>query len=232
MAYQSDYVRVLSEKLKALGVSDYGFAKSGAPDGCPCPDLPYAVSIVVKLSDAVVDQITDKPTFSYFHHYRTVNAYIDNIILQTGMLIESLGFRYFPIAASQSVPDAGSYAGLLSHKAVARTAGLGSIGKNALFLSKKFGARVRLGTLLTNMPLPLADAEDNIDLCGDCDLCVRTCPALALTGRVWHEGMARSDIIDAGACSRYMKETFQSIGRGAVCGICMKICKYQGEGSK
>ena len=47
-------------------------------------ELPYAVSIVVKLSDYVVDEIDGAPTFAYFQHYRTVNAFIDRAILQTG----------------------------------------------------------------------------------------------------------------------------------------------------
>ena len=29
---------------------------------------------------------------------------------------------------------------------------------------------------------------------------------------------------DAEKCSRYMKEHFQDIGRGSVCGICIKVC--------
>ena len=31
-------------------------------------------------------------------------------------------------------------------------------------------------------------------------------------------------LFDAEKCSKYMKEKFQKIGRGAVCGICMRFC--------
>ena len=34
----------------------------------------------------------------------------------------------------------------------------------------------------------------------------------------------REKIIDAKACSDYMKKAFQHIGRGAVCGVCMRVC--------
>lgn len=52
----------IEEFLKDNGVYDVGFAK--VPDG---PEgLPYAVSIVVALSDAVVDEIEDAPTHTYF----------------------------------------------------------------------------------------------------------------------------------------------------------------------
>ena len=221
-----DFNQILSEKLMSLDVSDFGFAdisEISVPFG---ESFPTAVSFVVKLSDSAIDSISTEPTASYFHHYRTVNAYIDMVTLRLGMLIESLGYRYMPVAGSQSIPaNDEPYSGLISHKAVARLAGLGSIGKNALFLSHKYGPRVRLGTVLTNIPLTTATPQDNADICGDCDLCVRACPAMALKGKVWHEGVVRSDIIDAQACSEYMKSHFQHIGRGAVCGICIRVCR-------
>ena len=225
-----DFNRILSEKLIELGVSDFGFADIRGISVPFDEQFPLAISFVVKLSDAAIDSIGTEPTASYFHHYRTVNAFIDATALRIGMLIESMGYRYMPVAASQSIPsNAEPYSGLVSHKAVARLAGLGSIGKNALFLSRKYGPRVRLGTVLTNMPLTTAPPQDNADICGDCKLCVQACPAMAIKGTVWHEGVCRNDIVDAQACSEYMKEHFQHIGRGAVCGICIKVCRQGGN---
>ena len=218
------YNEIISEKLKALNVSDYGFAYMGDTDGYKYPSLPYAISIVIKLSDFVVDEIDDAPTFSYFHHYRTVNSFIDSVMLQTGLLIERQGYKFLPIAASQSVRGGDDrYTGVFQHKTAARMAGLGSIGKSGLFLSDKFGPRVRLGTILTDMPFDTATPHDN-DVCIDCDACVRACPAMAITGNAWHEGATREEIVSAQACSEYMKAKFQHIGRGVVCGICMKVC--------
>ena len=51
--------------FKDNGVADVGFACVN--DG-PFGEKSYAVSIVVKLSDAVIDEITDEPTHTYFHH--------------------------------------------------------------------------------------------------------------------------------------------------------------------
>lgn len=226
------YNAVIEEKLKGLGVSDVGFAEINKIDPKRAGELPYAVSLVVKLSDYVVDEIDAAPTYAYFQHYRAVNAFIDSAVLQTGMLIEMLGFKYMPVAASQSIPGAAPYSALISHKAAARVAGLGTIGKNALFLSYKYGPRVRLGTILTDLPLLCAPEASFSDVCKDCKRCVKSCPAMALHGTVYYDGCAVGDIIDAGACSKYMKENFQHIGRGAVCGICMRVCPYRGEGEK
>ena len=49
---------------------------------------------------------------------------------------------------------------------------------------------------------------------------------MAIKGHEWTPDSAREDIIDAKACSDYMKRAFQHIGRGAVCGICMRVCPY------
>ncbi len=183
-----------------------------------------AISIVVKLSDEIIDAISNQPTFMYFHHYRTVNAFIDQVGLQISMLLEKHGYSAMPIAASQSIPDAKMpYSGAFSHKTAACAAGLGSIGKSALFLSHQHGPRVRLGTILTNAPLQTNHAEYK-DVCKDCTLCTNACPAMAITGKSYTLDSRREDLFDAAACSSYMKNNFQHIGRGVVCGICVKVC--------
>lgn len=47
---------------------------------------------------------------------------------------------------------------------------------------------------------------------------------MAIKNVAYCEGMRREDIFDARACSDYMKDKFKSIGRGAVCGVCMRVC--------
>lgn len=214
----------IEEQVKQLLAGfgcDFGFAKvDDGPEG-----LPYAISIAVPLSDAVIDEIDGAPTYTYFHHYRTVNAYIDRILLQTGLLLQSKGYRYIPIAASQSVPSSGerTHMGRYSHKKAAVLAGLGSIGKNSLFLHPVHGPRVRLGTLFTDCPLTVEEHKP-LTACLDCDLCVKACPAGAIKGVPWRAGIARSEMFDANACNSYMRDHFMGIGRGSVCGICIKVC--------
>lgn len=220
----------IQEELKNFlfsnGIADVGF--SVVNDG-PFGEKSYAVSIVVKLSDAIVDEITDEPTHSYFHHYRTVNAFIDRMILQCGFILEKHGYKYIPIGASQSInKDGWNYCGRYSHKKVASLAGLGGIGKNSLFLHKKYGARIRLGTLFTDCPFDVTENEYNSPCIG-CNKCVNACPSGAIKGGLWQPGTKRDEIFNPEKCSNYMKKNFQHIGRGAVCGICMKVCPLGGN---
>lgn len=215
----------IQEELKKFlidnGVADVGF--SCVSDG-PFGEKSYAVSIVVRLSDAVIDEIESEPTHTYFHHYRTVNAYIDRLVLQCGFILQKYGYRYIPVGASQSInKDGRNYLARYSHKKIACLAGLGGIGKNSLFLHKEFGPRVRLGTLFTDCPFDVENYE-YISPCTSCNLCVDACPSGAISGNLWQPGMKREEVFDPDKCSKFMKKEYRHIGRGAVCGICMRVC--------
>ncbi|MFZ5988487.1 MAG: 4Fe-4S double cluster binding domain-containing protein [Bacillota bacterium] len=219
-----EFFNELRNKLMDWGASFVGF--SNVEDRLPenLRKLKYAITVGVRLSDYIVDEITDKPTYTYFHHYRTVNTLIDQVTLRGLLLIQERGYRVLAVPASQTVNDQeDKYSGIFPHKTAAVMAGLGWIGKSGLFVSSEYGPRVRLGTILTNMELPI-DRQVLGEDCKECRRCVDSCPAMALTGQCWVEGCGRGSIIDAKACSDYMNQKFKHIGRGSVCGICMKVC--------
>ena len=185
------------------------------------PDLRYAFSFGVKLSDAVLKSVEDGPSFAYFQHYRAANALLDNLAFRVCGLLEKAGFQAFPVAASQSQGKQNPYSGVYPHKTAAVLAGLGFVGKSGLFLSKDYGSKVRLATVLTDMPLaPTYPRIENG--CGDCTACQKACPAGAIYGELPTEDGERN--FDAEKCSKYMKEHFQDVGRGSVCGICIRVC--------
>ncbi|MBR5496292.1 MAG: epoxyqueuosine reductase [Oscillospiraceae bacterium] len=209
------------------GAVDIGFTKLDEK----FKGFEYAISVVVKLSDFIVDEITDMPTHQYFHHYRTVNAFIDNLTLKIGFMLEGEGYKYLPVASSQSInTDGNDYQALYSHKKIAYRAGLGEIGKNSLFLHKDYGPRVRLGTIFTNCEFDTTVVTSSKG-CLNCDLCVKACPSGAITGNLWYPGIERKEVFDPKACSDHMKAKYKMIGRGVVCGICMRVCPF-GEKNK
>jgi len=235
------YIQEQIEKTAlALGADIVGFScVKGIKEGY-LAGFPYAVIAGVKLADGVVNEIDKSPSFTYFKLYRTVNTLLDDIALRLGNLIESHGYSAFMVPASQTVPDNsaegnknGGYAGIFSHKTAAVLAGLGHIGKSGLFVNDRFGPRVRLVTVLTNFRFENGYCRDEAveeaerkcrHICGNCRICVDSCPAMAITGNMPKIGNKRECLVDARACSEYMSKHFKEIGRGSVCGICMKVC--------
>ena len=214
MGIQQELKDFLTEK----GVSDVGFFK------CDDEAFSYGVSIVVRLSQAIVDEIDNEPTHTYFNHYRSVNAFIDSMLLQAGLFLQKKGYKYITVAASQSInKDGWNYSGRYSHKKAACLAGLGSVGRNSLFIHREFGSYVRLGTLFTDCPFDCPEALSE-NLCNGCDVCIKACPAKAIKGEDWYPGIEREKLFDPEACSNHMKTKYQKIGRGSVCGICMRVC--------
>lgn len=205
----------ITARMRALGAADVGFSEL-------CGQAPFtaAISLVFPLSEAVIDEIDDAPTHTYFHHYRTVNAHIDRCLLELGLFLAEEGYHYLPIPASQSV---NGMQGRYSHKQAAAAAGLGTIGRNGLFLHARYGPAVRLGTLFCDAPLPLTAAPPVVS-CLDCGRCAAACPAMAIPAGKMPKIKKDESIIDRTACSAYMKKHFQHIGRGAVCGICISVC--------
>ncbi|MBR2988320.1 MAG: epoxyqueuosine reductase [Clostridia bacterium] len=204
----------LRELLLEAGASEVGFC--ALPLDAP---YPYGISILYKLSDAVLKTITDKPSKVYFQHYRMVNTQLDLLALLAVRELEKAGFNGLPVAASQSVT---TYEGYYPHKTVAVLSHLGYIGKNCLLITEKYGSKVRLATVLTDFPLKV-DLPKPENKCGECNICVKICPAGAISGKNYCEGMSREEIFDAEKCSAHMK-TYHDIGRGAVCGLCIKNC--------
>jgi epoxyqueuosine reductase QueG len=114
----------------------------------------------------------------------------------------------------------------LSHKMVATRAGLGWIGKTDLFISKEFGARLRLASILIDAEVSPEPNPINKSRCSKCNICVERCPANAATGQLWDINTDRDIFFDAFKCREKCSEfgrTHLKIDR-RICGICIAVC--------
>jgi epoxyqueuosine reductase len=174
-----------------------------------------AVSLGKALSGAVLDDIRDRPTALYFHHYRQTNAFLDRGALLVADFIQKQGFRALPIAASQII-DWENQRAHVSHKHVGRAAGLGWFGRNNLLVNPRLGSQFRLVTVLTDMPLEAATPLDRD--CRDCRACAAACPASAIRDT--------REEFDHRACYETLKD-FRQKGYTPqfICGICVRDCR-------
>ncbi len=196
-------------------------------------ELIYGITVGLKLDDRIVDEVTVGPTEAYIRHYGKINRLLDEITAEIVELLSSRGAKSRAIPATiyedPSDPNDPYYTSLSTsfpHKTAATRAGLGWIGKTALFVSDRFGPRVRLATVLTDHPLDTGNPCE-MSLCGDCLCCVEECPADAADGMEWFPGLDRETFFDAPSCRAKcieLTEAATGVTGTAVCGICMAVC--------
>lgn len=198
--------------------------------------FPRAISLAVRLSNAVVDTVErqEKDKILSFHNYIYYGVdYLQNTgTVKIAHAIQRSGWRAFPVPASYGVyPD--KMAGLISHKLTARLAGLGWIGKSGLFLTPQDGPRVRLATILTDAPIATGSPMES--KCHQCQICVNACPAGAIKGGEFNEDEAEHRLIDPRRCYDFMENRKENWGieiERCVCGLCVAICPYGKKSSK
>lgn len=107
---------------------------------------------------------------------------------------------------------------------VAKDAGLGEIGRMGLLMSSKYGPRVRISVVTTDLNLPADEpCVDNtiIDFCKMCKKCAVNCPSNAIS----HDEKQKIDGIErwqinSEACYNYWTLV------GTDCGKCINVCPY------
>jgi epoxyqueuosine reductase len=191
----------------------------------------YGIVVGKKLDDRIIDSVINGPNTDYYNLYLDTNRYLSSLVKEVAKDLRALGIKSLAINPTQSeVDSADDYAQTLrhtlSHKMVATRAGLGWIGKTDLLISKEFGPRLRLASILVDYPLkPLNPPIDESE-CGKCNLCVEACPAKAANGRLWNVRVDRDEFYDAFKC----RETANRLSLERInhdmrlCGICVSAC--------
>ena len=177
--------------------------------------LNYGISIGQAVSGAVLKGCVMGPTRHYLHNYRMTNWNLDMTAARIAAVIQDEGFRAMPIPASQIV-DWEEQTAHLSHKMIALRAGLGWIGRNNLLVHPKWGSKIRISTILTDMPLKI-DKQIERD-CGSCNKCIEICTVNAIkeSHKDWNKQ----------ACLAKLKYYAQNYGVGQyICGLCLKVCQ-------
>lgn len=231
----------LEKQLTEMAIS-HGWDYCGFADLTPYHDymrnycgpfinqFPRAVSLVIRLSNVVVDaiELQDRDKILSFHNYC---YYAIDYLQNTGTAkianyLERNGWKAYPVPASYGVYK-NPMAGLISHKLVARAAGLGWIGKNGLFLTPREGPRVRLASILTDAPLETTQPMESA--CHNCRLCQLACPAGAIKGREFNELEAECELLDPAKCFDFMENRKKEWGieiERCVCGLCVAVCPF------
>ena len=194
-------------------------------------DFTYGVSIGKRLNDKIVDSAKRGPTLEYYLHSNQTNAELAELTHKISRDLKILKVEILEIPPTVADEETNNkyYQTLsleFSHKIVGTRAGLGWIGKTDLFVSKKFGTRVKLVSMLTKSPLGKIAKPIEKSYCESCNLCLIKCPAKAANGIPWDITIKRDVYFNArkcrDMCEKMGKERLKMDVR--ICGICVAVC--------
>ncbi len=114
----------------------------------------------------------------------------------------------------------------LNERTLARLAGLGWLGKNALLISPQTGSCRLLGFLLTEAPLTPVHGGNGEDRCGSCTRCETACPTAALSGGrcLTERCISYLTIEHQGVIPRHLAAQFNGWWFG--CDVCQEVCPW------
>jgi epoxyqueuosine reductase QueG len=228
------FIREVIEKHLVPGQNYiYGFADMANIPAFSFGEFQYGISIGRKLDDRIVNGIFGGPTLEYYQHYRQVNEELARLAEAISDDLKTINVDSISIEPTVTTLELDTKYSVnlrtrLSHKMVATRAGLGWIGKSDLFISKAFGPRLRLISILTNFPLDCNEHPVEKSHCGNCTLCKNRCPAEAINGNLWDISVDRDEFFDAFKCREKCKEFGMKYLQMdvRVCGICVAICPF------
>ncbi len=219
------------KKICPSEVYETGFADLSGLLHTDFKAYPYGISLVRKLDDSIIDKIVNGPTIEYFELYHSINSELNDKVTAISAIINKAGIKAYPVKATVADNEMDSlYSETLrykiSHKMTATRAGLGWIGKTDLLITKRFGPRVRLATILTSEPVSETGNPIEKSQCGNCSICVQKCPASASNGKLWSKEIDRDEFYNPVKCMNYCRAiSYKLLNEEiSICGICVSVC--------
>ena len=216
----------LKNYLIKHGANEVGFAD--ITNFSPKEGLNSSVVFYITYPKEIIIGMENAPTIEYFQEMMHLNIRLDTL----GMLCEEYlineGYDAYAQTKKRLGTDFGEFNSFeLPHKTIATRAGLGWIGKSALFTTLNYGSALRLSSVLTNAPLDFGEPILK-SKCGKCMICKEACPGGAISGKNWNYTLKRNDFYDDKKCEKYaLVVSEENLGKpDTVCGKCIYACPH------
>jgi ferredoxin len=174
-------------------------------------DHPNAIAVAVEMNHTMTRQAPGLTAFTESSHEYFKAG---NIALVLARYINLLGYR------AKAHVDTNYQVMCVP---IAADAGLGELGRIGLLMTPKFGPRVRLAIVTTDLPLSHDKPKPFgvQDFCEICKKCADICPSASIAGDEKQEyaGVEKWQSRQDG-CYRYWRQV------GTDCAICLKVCPY------
>ena len=215
----------LKKRLLISGATEVGFASLKGIEGLP-EGMPNAISIIIKFPSEIIKTIEDHPTKIYIDVLLDINDILDEVVMVGENYLKKRGYKAYGQTKPRTLVKDGKRT-QMPYKTVATRAGLGWIGKCALLVTPKYGSAVRLASIYTDAPLDVGQPVTS-SFCGECEECVKYCPANACTGVDWNENIDRDLIYNQKKCgdeALALSIEYTNVNH-YYCGKCIIVCPF------
>ena len=220
----------LTDKLKNFlienGATEVGFAD--ITNFTPNPKLNIGVVFYIVYPKKIIRNMENAPTQEYVNELVSLNSRLDKLGMKCEEFLINEGFEAYAQTKQRLGTDFGEFNSFeLPHKTIATRAGLGWIGKSALFTTKKYGSALRLSSVLTDATLEIGEPILK-SKCGKCMECTNACLGGAISGKNWNCNIKRNEFYDDKKCEQYaLKISEKNLGKAdTVCGKCIFACPH------
>ena len=216
----------LKNYLLREGASEVGFAD--ITNFTPQKELDKGVVFYITYPKEIIKNMKNAPTREYVDELVSLNSRLDELGMKCEEYLIENGYNAYAQTKKRLGTDFGEFNSFeLPHKTIATRAGLGWIGKSALFTTKNYGSALRLSSVLTDAPLDLGTPILK-SKCGKCMECKEACLGGAISGKEWNYKLKRNDFYDDKECEKYaLKVSEKNLGKAdTVCGKCIYACPH------
>ena len=211
----------LKNYLLDNGATEVGFAD--ITNFTPQKELNTGVIFYITYPKEIIQNMQNAPTPEYLEELISLNTRLDALGMKCEEFLINNGYNAYAQTKKRLGTDFGEFNSFeLPHKTIATRAGLGWIGKSALFITNDYGSALRLSSVLTDAPLnigkPILKSK-----CGKCMECQDACFGRAISGKNWNYKLKRNDFYDDKKCEKYaLKVSEENLGKAdTVCGKCI-----------
>ena len=211
--------REIEEFLKSKGAEVVGFASLEGIKNVP-KEYPNSILIGIPIEKEALKTIYTDDQSKYVESMKSLALKLNDIVLEGEDYIkENMNYNALAMSRERVAKDFEGLASKIPHKTTGTRSGLGWIGRCALLISPKYGAALRLSTILTDMPIKVGTPIDD-SLCDDCTICVKACPGKAII-----DDSNPKISYSPEKCGEFLFKR-RDEGHPVACGMCLYICPY------
>lgn len=218
----------IEEFLKSRGAEIVGFASLENIRNVP-KEYPNSIIIGIPIEKEALKTIYTDDQSKYVESMKNVASKLNDIIIDGEEYItDTMNYNALAMTRERVAKDFKDLASKIPHKTTGTRSGIGWIGRCALLISPKYGAALRISTILTDMPIKTGTPIDD-SLCDECSDCQDACPVNAINEVKWNSKRERDEYFDAEKCFEFIKQEMQRTNGNSLCAKCGLACPYTKE---